>query len=110
METITLTRIGAVVPATRDAQGNPARSTPVEIESAGWYVAGNNGGAEVPVELGESDVMTIRIYNHTVVDVRSSDQVTVRGRVWKVVGDVEPWESPFGSTLGGTAVTLRRAG
>lgn len=125
METVTFTRIGEpgevvpdvelfpdedLLPGGFDAQGNPYRMGPVDVPSDGWYVAGNNGGAEEPVTFGESDVMQIRIYNRSVVDVRPTDQVTVRGRVWKVIGDVEPWESPFGSDLGGTAVTLERAG
>ena len=125
METITITRIGEpgeilpepelhpeddLLPGGFDAQGNPHRLGPVEVSSAGWYIPGNNGGAEEQVALGESDVMKLRIYNHSAVDVRPTDQVTIRGRVWKVVGDIESWQSPFGSTLGGTAVTLERAG
>jgi hypothetical protein len=109
MESITITRPGAPTEA-EDAQGNPVLGAATTSTSAGWYVPGNNGGGEDATEFGTSDVARITIYNRSVVDVRAADQITVRGRVWKVAGVVEEWESPWGSDLGGTAVTLERAG
>lgn len=109
METITITRPGEPSGGD-DAQGNPVVGAPSTISSSGWFIAGNNGGGEDATAYGTSDVARITIYNQTAADVRASDQLTFRGRVWKVVGIVEAWVSPWGSTLGGTAVTLERAG
>jgi hypothetical protein len=109
MESITITRPGAPTEVL-DAQGNPVLAAPSTTTSEGWFVPGNNGGAEEASEYGTDDVARITIYNRTVVDVLATDQLTVRGRIWKVVGIVEPWASPWGSGLGGTAVTLERAG
>ena len=109
MESVTITRLGAPTEDT-DAQGNPVLAASTTITSAGWFVAGNNGGAEEATGYGTEDVARITIYNTTVTDILATDQITIRGRVWKVVGVVEPWVSPWGSVLGGTAVTLERAG
>lgn len=109
METVTITSVGAVTGAV-DAQGNPVRAASSSVSSTGWWVAGNNGGAEDPTGYGTEDVARITIYNKTTVTVKASDQFTIRGRVWKVAGVVEDWVSPAGSTVGGTAVTLERAG
>lgn len=109
METVTITRPGAGTDDD-DAQGNPVLEASTTLSSSGWFIAGNNGGAEEATGYGTDDVARITIYNPSVVDVRASDQITARGRIWKVVGIVEPWASPWGSTLGGTAVTLERAG
>lgn len=123
-DSITITRIGVpgdvvpdvellpdedLLPGGFDAQGNPYRLAPETSESPGWYVSGFDGGGEEAETFGESDVMQIRIYNRSVVDIRPTDSVTIRGRVWKVVGAIEPWVSPF-SSFAGTAVTLERAG
>lgn len=109
METVTITVPGEPTEDT-DAQGNPIPGAPVATTSTGWYIAGNNGGAEEATDYGTQDVPRITIYNRSAVTVRADAQFTVRGRVWKVVGVVEPWVSPWGSDLGGTAVTLERAG
>ena len=109
MESVTITSVGAVTGAT-DAQGNPVRGASSSVTSTGWYVAGNNGGSEDPTGYGTADVPRITIYNKTVVAVKATDQITIRGNVWKVVGVVEGWVSPLGSIVGGTAVTLERAG
>jgi hypothetical protein len=109
MESITITRPGEPTEED-DEQGNPVLGAPTTSTSTGWFIAGNNGGAEEATEYGTSDVARITIYNRAVVDVRAADQITARGRIWKVVGIVEPWASPWGSDLGGTAVTLERAG
>jgi len=125
METVTIIRIGEpsdLLPAddlfpepellagSLDAQGNPIRATPVEVESGGWFIPGNNGGAEEAATYGESDVAKLTIYNRGNVEVHATDAVEFRGNVWKIVGVVEAWASPWGSSLGGTAVTLERVG
>lgn len=108
METITITVPGP--PGAPDEQGNPTPGTPVSTVSEGWFIAGNNGGAEEPTEYGTEDVPRITIYNRAVVTVPADAQITIRGRVWKVAGVVEPWVSPWGTDLGGTAVTVERFG
>lgn len=107
METITITVSGAPT-GSQDEQGNPILGAPVTTNSDGWFIAGNNGGAEEQAEFGTTDTPRITIYNRSSVTVRADAQVTMRGNVWKVVGGVEPWVSPWGTDLGGTAVTLER--
>lgn len=98
-----------LLPGGRDAQGNPYRLTPVSVTSDGWFVSGFNGGGEVGAAEGDVDSLQIVVYNRSVVDVRATDDFTVRGQVWKVVGEIEPWVSPY-SGFSGVAVTLGRAG
>jgi len=93
-----------------DAQGNPVRVPASEVPSAGWFIPGDNGAGEEPTAYGTSDVVKITIYNRSVVEVLADDAVLIRGNVWKVTGVVESWASPWGSALGGTAVTVERAG
>lgn len=108
MDTITITVPGAPT-GVPDEQGNPVLGPPVVTSSAGWFIPGNNGGAEEPAEYGTSDVLKIRIYNRSVVTVPANAEVSFRGHIWKVDGAIEPWVSPWGTTLGGVAVTLQRA-
>lgn len=108
METVTITRLGA--PGVRDAAGVVTRSAGEEIESEGWFVPGTGGGGEDATDYGTSDVLRITVYNRGPVEVAATDVFTIRGRVWKVAGAVEPWASPWGTDLGGVAVTLERAG
>jgi hypothetical protein len=108
MDSISITVPGPLgVP---DEQGNPTPGTPVTTTSDDWFVAGNNGGAEEATDYGTADVPRITIYNRSEVTIPADAQITIRGRVWKVAGVVEPWRSPWGTDLGGTAVTLERAG
>lgn len=109
VESVTITVPGELTGG-RDEQGNPIREVAVPTVSTGWFVAGTGGGTEEHTDIGVSDVSRITIYNRSSVTVPSNASVTVRGRVWKVAGAVEPWVSPWGSTVGGTAVVLERQG
>lgn len=109
MESVTITTPG-VPTGGDDEQGNPNVGAPTTVTSDDWFIAGNKGGAEEATDYGTEDVPRITIYNRTAVTISPAAQITFRGRVWKVAGVVEPWVSPWGSDLGGTAVTLERAG
>jgi len=69
------------------------------------------GGSREPVEVGREQVVTTpKLYFfRTWPDLTETDQVLVRGEVFGIEGDPADWKSPFGSTLGGLVVELKRA-
>lgn len=89
-----------------DEQGNPVPREPFEFDSDGWAVAPSFEN-EDQVTFGTLPVSGLRLYNRSVVDLRPDDEVTVRGNVWKVVGDAASWRSPY-SGFEGTVVSVAR--
>jgi len=69
------------------------------------------GGSREPVEVGrEQTVTTPKLYFFkTWPDLTASDLVVVRGVEYRIEGRPADWKSPFGSTLGGLVVELKKA-
>lgn len=67
----------------------------------------NPGGSDEPVEVGRESVVTDpSLYFLEPVDLTERDEVTVSGRRYKINGRPAVYASPFGSSVGGTVVTL----
>jgi head-tail adaptor len=50
----------------------------------------------------------LTLYMPATADVTPTDRVTVRGSTYEVVGEVEPWVSPYTADEPGIAVTVQR--
>jgi hypothetical protein len=71
------------------------------------------GGSREPVEIGrQPTVTTPKLYwqGTDTIDLTDQDQVLVLGKVYDVIGYPAVWNDPFGSTVGGIVVELKRAG
>ncbi len=95
-ETVTVIRM-----AGRDAFGDPLPGTPPEFDLPGCLIA---PGPSREMGLGAAGTDTdMTIYAPAASDVRATDRIRVRGRVFVVVGDPQDWGSS------GMVVALRRA-
>lgn len=70
------------------------------------------GGSREPVEVGrEQTVTTPKLYfREQRPDLNKTDLVVMRGVEYQIEGDPADWRSPYGSTLGGLVVELKKAG
>ena len=105
-ESITIHRHGAPT-GEYDELGNPIFSPPSSTASDGWAVQPASQ-AEDQETFGAAPVTGLRLFNRSIVDIRLTDEVTVRGDRYKVVGDSAEWVSPFGTGQVGTVVSVER--
>ena len=91
-----------------DRYGNPQYT---DVESTVEGAAFDPGGSREPVEVGRTQTVTTpKLYfANSRPDLTRDDSVRVRGVVYAVEGDPADWRSPFGSSLGGLVVELKRA-
>jgi len=90
-----------VRPAPRDKFGDPAGGEATETTSPGWLVApGSSVENHDAQESVDSDVDLYRLGNFD-DDIRSTDQVRVRGLLYEVVGPPQVWRI-------GTVIRLRK--
>jgi hypothetical protein len=90
-----------VRPAPRDKFGDPAGGSTSETTSPGWLVApGSSTEQHDAQESVDSDVDLYRLGNFD-DDIRSTDQIRVRGLLYEVVGPPAVWRI-------GTVIRLRK--
>lgn len=91
--------------AGEDRYGDPIFE---EVESALPRALFAPGGVSEPVEPGRAPVVTepTLYWRRQRPDVRASDRIKVRGRVFEVEGEPSDWR---GRSVGGLVVKLRRA-
>lgn len=92
-----------------DRYGNPvyALVDTVLEQRAGF----DPGGSREPVEVGRTQTVTTpKLYfRKQYPDLVKTDLVIVRGLAFVIEGDPADWKSPYGSTVGGLVVELKRA-
>lgn len=90
-----------VRPAPRDKFGDPAGGDPVETVSPGWLVApGSSTENHDAQESVDSSVDLYRLGGFD-EDIRTTDQIRVRGLLYEVVGPPAVWSA-------GTVIRLRK--
>lgn len=69
------------------------------------------GGSREPVEVGRTQTVTTpKLYfRRQWPDLVKTDLVLVRGVKYSIEGDPADWKSPYGSTVGGLVVELKKA-
>ena len=103
-ETVIVLRAGE---PTYDRNGNPIPGPDVEIPIDGCFVGASS--QQETIRPGETQVITeLTVYvPGKYPDVRVTDRVRVRDRVYAVDGEPFEWRSPWGSAVGGMQFSLR---
>ena len=101
--------VGVIRPTTTtDRYGNAARVYGATATHTVDGCAFDPGGS-TEINDGRNAVTTTpTLYLPVGADVEAADKVIVRGTVYEVVGDSAVWVDPFGSSLGGVTVELRK--
>lgn len=111
-ETVTITRMGEVIPDEYDEQGNPvvAANTTFDIADVAVAPQGSTETADAP------GIFVITGYDlycpYSTPPLSPTDRFTIRGVTgWQMTGDstVAGWRNPFNGRTPGVVVSVKRA-
>jgi hypothetical protein len=107
-EMVTIIRPG---PPTQDEYGNDVPGAPVEIEVPGCAIAprdGSGAGSNELTQARDTVIVGLTVYAPAGTDLRSTDQMRVRGELYEVDGEAGAFRSPFTGASGPVVAALRR--
>lgn len=107
-ETVAVLRAGLV----DDGYGNPVPdwTSPTSTPYEGCAVAQGAKGTGTEDATGDRNVVVsdLVVFMPSGADVRATDRLEIRARVYEVVGEPFDWRSPFTGTAFGAAVYCNR--
>lgn len=102
-ETLVILRAAS---STRDSAGNYVPGADREIPVAGC--AAWNTGTSERLDAQDQVVELFTVVAPYGTDIRATDRARLRGRVFTVQGQPQPWKSPLTGTTGGVEIRLQR--
>lgn len=96
-------------PAGHDPHGDPLETTSTSHELDGAVVAPRSTNS-MTGRARHGTVTTQALYAKPGADVQAGDVIVdAAGRRWEIDGEIDVWESPFGSLADGVEIALRRS-
>lgn len=95
-------------PGGHDGYGDPIASTETSHELDGCAVAPRTSG-DTPGRGRNGTIEGLTLYCPPGTDIQAGDQVEVSGIRYEIDGEIGVWASPFGGSVDGLEVALKRA-